>query len=193
VFPQLRRQNLSGAGAQVRPFSTCTHMSRLNRRITSAHQMRSAIVSILFITVIPVPCAPAPNRGITTEDVELLAEIRDHNELMANAEHLSDVIGPRLTGSAAQRSASDWAEQRFQKYGLVNITSGGVDDLSFVDSRIRRSQHRLAHYAPACGRLGRVVSGHRWRGARDGRPRRSRIGRRPRSISGQARWGDRRT
>ena len=40
---------------------------------------------------------------------------------MANAEHLSDAIGPRLTGSPQQRTASDWAEQLFRQYGLVNV------------------------------------------------------------------------
>jgi len=120
--------------------------------------MRSAIVCILFITVIPAPYAPAQNRGIATEDAKLLAEIRDHNELMANAEHLSDVIGPRLTGSAAQRSASDWAEQQFQKYGLVNIHqevwtishawTRGSAEASIVSPIARRIAVASAGWAP---------------------------------------------
>ena len=72
--------------------------------------MRSAIVCILFITVIPAPYAPAQNRGIATEDAKLLAEIRDHNELMANAEPLSDVVSPGLTGLRARRTGGARAE-----------------------------------------------------------------------------------
>jgi len=87
--------------------------------------MRSAIVWILSTAIIVVAYAPAQDNRIASEDAKLLAEIHDHNELMANAEHLSDVIGPRLTGSAQQRAASDWAEQQFQKYGLVNIHQEG--------------------------------------------------------------------
>ncbi len=54
-------------------------------------------------------------------DEQILSEIGQHNELMTNIEYLSDVIGPRLTGSSQQRIASDWAEREFQRYGLTNI------------------------------------------------------------------------
>ena len=54
-------------------------------------------------------------------DEQILSEIGQHNELMTNIEYLSDVIGPRLTGSSQQRMASEWAEREFQRYGLTNI------------------------------------------------------------------------
>jgi carboxypeptidase Q len=60
-------------------------------------------------------------KEISSIDTQLLAEIHDHNQLMGNAEYLSDVIGPRLTGSPQQRTASEWAETLFRQYGLVNI------------------------------------------------------------------------
>ncbi|MBA3498178.1 MAG: M20/M25/M40 family metallo-hydrolase [Gemmatimonadales bacterium] len=37
---------------------------------------------------------------------------------MANLRHLSDAIGPRLSGSAAMRRANDWTAERFRAYGL---------------------------------------------------------------------------
>jgi hypothetical protein len=37
---------------------------------------------------------------------------------MANLRELSDVIGPRLSGSAATRRANDWTAERFRSYGL---------------------------------------------------------------------------
>ena len=49
----------------------------------------------------------------------LIAQAMDHSEVMANLEHLSDVIGPRLTGSAAVRKANDWTAERFRAYGLT--------------------------------------------------------------------------
>src|SRR3989449_11075160 len=41
-----------------------------------------------------------------------------HSEVMQNLAHLSDVIGPRLTGSPAARAANDWTLERFRAYGL---------------------------------------------------------------------------
>src|SRR5262249_26728132 len=34
--------------------------------------------------------------------------------------HLTDVIGPRLTGSAAAREASEWTRRELARWGLVN-------------------------------------------------------------------------
>src|SRR5262249_39105677 len=34
---------------------------------------------------------------------------------------LSDMIGPRLTGSAALKRANDWAAEKMRSYGLVNV------------------------------------------------------------------------
>jgi hypothetical protein len=53
-------------------------------------------------------------------DEKLLGEIHDHNELMANLEYLSDMIGQRLTGSENLKKANDWTRQRFADYGLAN-------------------------------------------------------------------------
>jgi carboxypeptidase Q len=48
----------------------------------------------------------------------LVVQAMDHSEVMANLQHLSDVIGPRLTGSSAMRRANDWTAERFREYGL---------------------------------------------------------------------------
>jgi Zn-dependent M28 family amino/carboxypeptidase len=53
-------------------------------------------------------------------DTQILSEIRDHSELMANLEYLSDTIGPRLTGSPQLKQANDWTRDMFAKYGLAN-------------------------------------------------------------------------
>lgn len=53
-------------------------------------------------------------------DAKILAEVQGHNEIMANLEYLSDVIGQRLTGSANLKKANDWTKQKFADYGLTN-------------------------------------------------------------------------
>jgi carboxypeptidase Q len=52
-------------------------------------------------------------------DQKILAEIHDHNEIMANLEYLSDVVGQRLTGSDNLKKANDWTRQKFAAYGAA--------------------------------------------------------------------------
>ena len=66
--------------------------------------------------------SPAPLRAQTVVDTAgagaLIAQAMDHSEVMANLRQLCDVIGPRLSGSAAMRRANDWTAERFRAYGL---------------------------------------------------------------------------
>src|SRR3546814_13322984 len=55
----------------------------------------------------------------TTGAGRLITQAMDHSELMANLRHLSDAIGPRLSGSPAMRRANDWGAERFRSYGLT--------------------------------------------------------------------------
>jgi len=53
--------------------------------------------------------SPAPaNDPFAAADEKILAEIHDHSEAMANLEYLSDIIGPRLTGSERTKKANEW-------------------------------------------------------------------------------------
>ncbi len=54
-------------------------------------------------------------------DAQILKEIHEHSEAMENLEHLSDAIGPRLTGSAQLKQANEWTADIFRKYGLTNV------------------------------------------------------------------------
>jgi carboxypeptidase Q len=54
----------------------------------------------------------------TTGAGALIDEALNRSEVMQNLQYLSDVIGPRLTGSPAARRANDWTLERFRAYGL---------------------------------------------------------------------------
>ena len=54
-------------------------------------------------------------------DRKVMAETKDHAEVMKNLQHLSDVIGPRLTGSKQLERANQWAAEVMKKYGLENV------------------------------------------------------------------------
>ena len=48
----------------------------------------------------------------------LVDQAMKRSEVMQNLQHLSDVIGPRLSSSSAMRQANDWTAGRFRTYGL---------------------------------------------------------------------------
>lgn len=47
-------------------------------------------------------------------------EAREHSELMRTLHYLTDVYGPRLTGSPNYKAAADWAVKEMTAWGLVN-------------------------------------------------------------------------
>lgn len=58
-------------------------------------------------------------------DYAMIGKIRDEglqrSQVMEHIVWLSDIYGPRLTGSPAIKQASTWAQKKFQEWGLANI------------------------------------------------------------------------
>jgi hypothetical protein len=98
----------------------------------SHHPVRRGRAWPLLLAV-PVLCAaaavwaqeptakPAEISPAVTLDKKIIADAKAHSELMKNLAHLSDVIGPRLTGSAALKKANDWTAEVMKSYGLSNV------------------------------------------------------------------------
>jgi hypothetical protein len=58
-------------------------------------------------------------------DLSIVQRIRDEafnrSQIPELASYLTDVIGPRLTGSTGMRRANDWTAEQFRTFGLVNV------------------------------------------------------------------------
>jgi hypothetical protein len=68
------------------------------------------------------PASPASSGADPVAlDKKLIAEGKSGSEIMANLTYLSDVIGPRLTGSAALKRANEWTAEKMRSYGLSNV------------------------------------------------------------------------
>ncbi|MBI3131118.1 MAG: M20/M25/M40 family metallo-hydrolase [Acidobacteria bacterium] len=78
---------------------------------------------ILGLAVIaPAQSIAAPQKAQATGPVaQLTDEIKAHSEALTNLEYLSDVIGPRLTGSQNLLKAQAWAMGKLKGYGAVNV------------------------------------------------------------------------
>jgi hypothetical protein len=81
--------------------------------------MRCLFTALVALCLIVPRVAAAQFTVDTAGAGRLIAEALDNSAVMANLQHLSDVIGPRLTGSAAMRRANDWTADRFRQYGLT--------------------------------------------------------------------------
>lgn len=69
---------------------------------------------------IVVPAASAAQDPVKI-DQTILSEVRDRSEIMKNLRYISDVIGPRLTGSKGLERANNWTAEVMKSYGLSNV------------------------------------------------------------------------
>jgi carboxypeptidase Q len=73
------------------------------------------------------PASPSQAPAVVAEplDLSVLQRIRDEelnrSHLDSLVEYLTDVIGPRLTGSTGMRRADEWVTQTFRQWGLANV------------------------------------------------------------------------
>ena len=90
-------------------------------RQAAAFDRKSSPMPRLLIALLLLQ-SPVTLAGQTAVDTTgagaLIAQAMDHSEVMANLRQLSDVIGPRLSGTGAMRRANDWTAERFRAYGL---------------------------------------------------------------------------
>ena len=77
--------------------------------------MKSALLALLPVSILLAADAP---------DLQMINRIKNeafHNsKVMDNAFYLTDVYGPRLTGSPNLQAAGEWAAKKMQEWGLKN-------------------------------------------------------------------------
>ncbi|MDX1419631.1 MAG: M28 family peptidase [Rubricoccaceae bacterium] len=69
--------------------------------------------------VLPAAAQPAPEPADSAAVAFLKAEATDRGAVMDHARWLTDVHGPRLTGSPQLEAAQRWAAERFRSWGLT--------------------------------------------------------------------------
>jgi hypothetical protein len=80
------------------------------------------VIGLLAGQQLPSAQAQAtPDQAAVELDKRLIAAAKEGNEIMTNLTYLSDVIGPRLTGSANMKRANEWAAEKMKSYGLTNV------------------------------------------------------------------------
>ena len=66
-------------------------------------------------------------------DLDMTAKIRQEafarSQVMKTLDHLTDVIGPRLTLSPSMLEANRWTRSKFTEWGMANVHDEAIDDL----------------------------------------------------------------
>ncbi len=78
---------------------------------------------LLAATLLAAP-VHAQQADMTTR---IMDEGLSHSQVMTTAQHLTDVIGPRLTNSPQMRAAEAWTQAKFAEWGLKNVHKEGFD------------------------------------------------------------------
>ena len=86
-------------------------------------RLATPIVALLIfsLTVGAVGAQVGENEKV---DLAVMAKIRaegmERSQIMDTLSYLTDVIGPRLTGSPQMKAANEWTKNKMTSYGLVN-------------------------------------------------------------------------
>jgi carboxypeptidase Q len=89
--------------------------------------MRRSPLPILALALLLVPGFLAARQATSASakakalDDQVVAESKKNPQILANLTYISDMIGPRLTGSPALQRANDWTADKMKAYGLVNV------------------------------------------------------------------------
>jgi carboxypeptidase Q len=119
---------------------------------------RIAAVAVLLTSVAALPLTA---QWPATEKIDLDAIYRikeegfQRSKVMEIESYLTDVYGPRLTGSSNIREAADWAQKTMKEWGLVNVHQEtfafgrGWENRRMVANAVRPRAYPLIAYPKA--------------------------------------------
>ena len=109
------------------------------------------ILTLTSACATALAAATAAYGAATAADLDALGRIRDEgfhrSQVMALVGHLTDSIGPRLTGSPQLKAADDWTQAKFREWGLANAH---LEPWEFGDGwSFTRAEVRMTSPVPA--------------------------------------------
>src|SRR5918912_2273228 len=91
---------------------------------TSTHMTRRRAAAALLLFALLSPALRAQTQATPQPTPDVIERIKDEglnrSQVTQTLEYLTDVIGPRLTGSPALKRANEWTRGRLTEWGLSN-------------------------------------------------------------------------
>jgi hypothetical protein len=82
------------------------------------------MLEMLTLAAAPAWAAESSSTETKPSSRDIIAKIREeglnHSQVMDTLSYLTEVIGPRLTGSPNLKRANDWTRQKFCEWGMTN-------------------------------------------------------------------------
>jgi hypothetical protein len=75
-------------------------------------------VSLFILLALPLAAQKGPDLGVVDR---IKTEAFDHSKVMDHLYYLTDIHGPRLTGSPEFDDAAKWTMERLKEYGVANV------------------------------------------------------------------------
>src|SRR6266446_5394853 len=86
---------------------------------------RSVLAVALAVAIAAFVAPPLAGQSQEAVDLQAIYKIKEEglqrSKVMEITSYLTDVYGPRLTGSPNIKEAADWAEKTMKDWGLVNV------------------------------------------------------------------------
>jgi hypothetical protein len=86
------------------------------------HRHRIPLLLTLAVFIAQPALAQVAQEAV---DIEIVQQIREEglqrSQIEALAHHLTEIIGPRLTGSPGMKQANEWTAETFREWGLENV------------------------------------------------------------------------
>ena len=89
-----------------------------------ARMRRFLLLAAATLTIATPAVAQSVDRAVLSR---LIDEGINHSQVIVTAQHLSDVIGPRMTNSPAMRRAEEWTQTKLREWGLTGVRKEGFD------------------------------------------------------------------
>ena len=80
---------------------------------------KTATAVVIVLAAVATP-ATAPERLNDEINAKIRAEESDHSQIMRTMHYLTDVYGPRLTGSPNYKAAAEWTLEQMTEWGFTN-------------------------------------------------------------------------
>lgn len=87
------------------------------------HFFRLRVALVVLVGLFPASAASQVAQEAVDQDVmqRIREEGLERSQIEPLARHLTEVIGPRLTGSPAMKRANEWTAETFRGWGLENV------------------------------------------------------------------------
>src|SRR6185295_17184877 len=113
---------------------------------------RDSTMRMVLVLLLAGAAAMAEEKVDLGAVYRIKTEAFQHSKVMEHAFYLTDVYGPRLTGSPGLQAAGDWAVKRFKEWGLsgANLEKWGPFGRGW--SQVKFGAHlKEPQYAPLIG------------------------------------------